>query len=118
MGHYRRSKLRGPFSFPISHLMDSPLIATRPAVQRLRASSIREVANAGMGRPGVLAFWFGEPDEVTPDFIRQAGIDALNAGETFYVQNLGLTELRETIAAYVSRLHRPLRADHIAVTSS
>jgi aspartate/methionine/tyrosine aminotransferase len=98
--------------------MDSPLIATRPAIQELRASSIREVANAGMGRPGVLAFWFGEPDEVTPDFIRQAGIDALHAGETFYVQNLGLPELREAIAAYVSRLHRPHSPDHIAVTSS
>jgi aspartate/methionine/tyrosine aminotransferase len=93
-------------------------VATRSAIQQLRASSIREVANAGMGRPGVLAFWFGEPDEVTPDFIRQAGIDALAAGETFYVQNLGLPELRAAIAAYVSRLHRPVAPDHIAVTSS
>ena len=49
----------------------------REAVRRLRASKIREVANAGMGREDVLAFWFGEPDEVTPAFIRQAGIDAL-----------------------------------------
>ena len=23
----------------------------------------------------VLAFWFGEPDEVTPEFIREAGIE-------------------------------------------
>ena len=96
-------------------------VATRSAIQSLRASSIREVANAGMGRPGVLAFWFGEPDEVTPAFIRQAGIDALHAGETFYVQNLGLPPLREALAGYVSRLHpplAPLRPDHIAVTSS
>ena len=49
--------------------------------------------------PGILAFWFGEPDEVTPDFIRQAGIDSLIAGETFYVQNLGLPELRDALAA-------------------
>ncbi len=41
----------------------------RPAVQALAASKIREVANAGIGRPGVLPFWFGEPDTVTPDFI-------------------------------------------------
>jgi aspartate/methionine/tyrosine aminotransferase len=90
----------------------------RPAVQALRASKIREVANAGMGRADVIAFWFGEPDEVTPDFIRQAGVDALNRGETFYTQNLGLPELRDTIARYASRLHCPTEADNIAVTNS
>ena len=64
-----------------------------------------------MGRDDVLAFWFGEPDEVTPAFIRQAGIDSLNAGETFYTQNLGIPELRDGIAAYASRLRRPTSAD-------
>jgi aspartate/methionine/tyrosine aminotransferase len=90
----------------------------RAGVQALRASKIREVANAAMGRPNVLAFWFGEPDEVTPEFIRQAAIDSLAAGETFYSQNLGLPELRAAIAAYVSRLHRPTPEGCIAVTSS
>ena len=42
----------------------------RQAIQNLEESKIREVANAGMGRSDVLAFWFGESDEVTPDFIR------------------------------------------------
>jgi aspartate/methionine/tyrosine aminotransferase len=90
----------------------------RAAVRALRASKIREVANAGMGRGDVLAFWFGEPDEITPDFIRQAGIDALAAGDTFYTQNLGIPELRSQIGAYVSRLHRPIDADRVAVTNS
>ena len=90
----------------------------RSAIRNLRASSIREVANAGMGKSGVLPFWFGEPDEVTPDFIRQAAVAALDAGETFYVQNLGLPELRAALAAYVSGLHRPVAADNIVVTSS
>ena len=71
-----------------------------------------------MGRDDVLAFWFGEPDEVTPEFIRQAGVDSLNAGETFYTHNLGLPELRDAIAAYVSRLHRPAVSERIAVTNS
>ena len=74
----------------------------REAVRGLRASKIREVANAGLAREDVLAFWFGEPDEVTPAFIRQAGVDALHAGETFYTHNLGIPELREAIASYVS----------------
>ena len=38
----------------------------RPAIDRLQGSLIREIANAGMGRPDLLAFWFGESDEVTP----------------------------------------------------
>ena len=43
----------------------------RPVVESLEESRIREVANAGMGLDGVLKFWFGESDEVTPDFIRE-----------------------------------------------
>lgn len=90
----------------------------RAAVQSLVASRIREVANAGMGRADVLPFWFGEPDEVTPDFIRDAAKSALDAGDTFYTHNLGLPALREALAAYSSRLHRPTDPEHIAVTSS
>lgn len=105
------------FRFPPVPAMSFPLTA-RPAVLALRNSKIREVANAGMGRSDVLPFWFGEPDEVTPQFIRQAAIDALQAGDTFYTQNLGIPELRETLAAYVSRLHRRTGMDEISVTNS
>ena len=90
----------------------------RPAVQSLVASRIREVANAGMGRSDVLPFWFGEPDEVTPDFIREAAKSALDEGDTFYTHNLGLPELRDSLAHYLSELHQPVSAEHIAVTSS
>ena len=76
--------------------MTFPLSA-RDAVRALRSSKIREVANVGMGRKDVLPFWFGEPDEVTPEFIRRAGIAALEAGDTFYTQNLGIPPLRELI---------------------
>lgn len=89
----------------------------RQAVLNLEESKIREVANAGMGRSDVLAFWFGESDEVTPDFIREAAIASLRAGETFYAHNLGLPELREAIAAYASKLHGPVEPGRIAVTS-
>jgi aspartate/methionine/tyrosine aminotransferase len=89
----------------------------RSAIQNLEESKIREVANAGMGRSDVLAFWFGESDEVTPDFIREAAIESLRQGETFYAHNLGLPELREAISAYATALHGPVAADRIAVTS-
>lgn len=93
-------------------------LAARPAVRSLVASKIREVANAGMGRSDIAAFWFGEPDEVTPEPIRRAAAASLEAGETFYTHNLGIPELRETIAAYVTRLRRQSTMDEIAVTNS
>ena len=89
----------------------------RQVILNLEESRIREVANAGMGRADVLAFWFGESDEVTPDFIRQAAIDSLNQGETFYSHNLGLLELREAISDYMSARHGPIGVDRLAVTS-
>ena len=89
----------------------------RQAVLNLEESKIREVANAGMGRDDVLPFWFGESDEVTPEFIRQAGVTSLQAGETFYSHNLGLPALREAVAGYASKLHGVIGADRIAITS-
>ena len=90
----------------------------RTAIEQLPASRIREVANAGLGRSDVLAFWFGESDEVTPLAVREAAAASLMRGETFYAHNLGLAELREGLAAYTSALHRPVAADRIAVTSA
>ena len=90
----------------------------REAVRSLGASRIREIANAGMDDPGVLAFWFGEPDLVTPEFIRDAATASLARGETFYSQNLGIPELREQIARYVTRLHGSTSDAGIAVTAS
>jgi len=89
----------------------------RLAVENLEASKIREVANAGMGRADVLAFWFGESDEVTPEPVRRAAIASIERGETFYAHNLGLPELRAAIAAYASALHGPVDVGRIAVTS-
>ena len=90
----------------------------RQAIEQLPASRIREVANAGLGRSDVLAFWFGESDEVTPAAVREAAAASLLKGETFYSHNLGLLELREGLAAYTSALHRPVGVDRIAVTSA
>ncbi len=93
----------------------------RAVVQQLEGSRIREVANAGIGRTDVLKFWFGESDEVTPEVVRQAAAQSLQAGETFYAHNLGLPELRQAIAAYTDRLHPGRGAGHwfdrVAVTS-
>ena len=80
-------------------------VSARPAVQALESSLIRVVANAGMGRADVLPFWFGESDQVTPEFIRDAAMQSLASGETFYSQNMGRPYLRQAIAEYLSGLH-------------
>ena len=93
----------------------------RKTVLNLEESMIRQVANAGMGRSDVLKFWFGESDEVTPQFIRDAATASLQRGETFYAHNLGLPELREAIAGYANGIRvqgaSKISADRIAVTA-
>ncbi|MGG1953600.1 pyridoxal phosphate-dependent aminotransferase [Ralstonia solanacearum] len=95
-----------------------PPVGARDAVRTLRASRIREIANAGFGLPDVLPFWFGESDRVTPDFIRDAAAQALARGATFYTHNLGIAPLRSALADYVSRLHGSTSMEHVAVTSA
>lgn len=98
--------------------MNASDLAARPVVHDLPASRIREVANSAMGRGDLLAFWFGEPDTVTPEPVRRAAQASLDRGETFYSHNLGLPALRETIAAYGMTLRRRGRPERVAVTSS
>jgi aspartate/methionine/tyrosine aminotransferase len=96
---------------------ETPLVA-RGAIRSLAASKIRELYNEGLGRSDILAFWVGEPDEATPEFIRRAAADSMAAGELFYTHNLGIAELRAALASYISRLHRPTAEDQIAVTTA
>jgi aspartate/methionine/tyrosine aminotransferase len=97
--------------------LETPL-AARAAVQALTASRIRELYNEGVGRKDIVAFWVGEPDEPTPEFIREAARESMAAGELFYTHNLGIPELRAALAGYTSRLHRPTGENQIAVTSA
>jgi aspartate aminotransferase len=87
--------------------------------RRFSPSLIRDLANSAFGRADVLPFWFGESDQPTPSFIREAAMASLQAGETFYSENLGRPYLRQAIASYLAELHgKPTPADRIAVTSS
>ena len=94
------------------------MLEARPAVRSLAASRIREVVNSAEGVADLLAFWVGEPDEPTPEFIRKAGMDSIAAGETFYTYNLGIPSLRGALAAYLSRIHNKIEPDQVAVMSA
>jgi aspartate aminotransferase len=97
--------------------MPAPL--ARPRVQALAESKVREVANASFEQPGVLRFWFGESDRATPGYIRDAAVEALSSGRTFYTHNQGRPQLRTALAAYLQGLHgRPIAPDRVSVTSS
>ncbi|MGH6965923.1 MAG: pyridoxal phosphate-dependent aminotransferase [Phenylobacterium sp.] len=91
----------------------------RPEVLALRTSEIRTVANAGMARGDILPFWFGESDQPTPAFIREAAAQALLDGKTFYTHNLGRPDLRAALSDYLTRLHGvPIGSDRLAVTNA
>jgi aspartate/methionine/tyrosine aminotransferase len=90
----------------------------RPTVLGIEASRIREVYDYGQQFADVIPLWFGEPDAVTPEFIRDAAKRSLDGGETFYSSNFGIPALREAIAGYLSGFRRLVRADEVAVTLS
>ncbi|HEX9207560.1 MAG TPA: pyridoxal phosphate-dependent aminotransferase [Steroidobacteraceae bacterium] len=97
----------------------SPVEGARARIRALEASRVREVANAGFGVEGILRFWFGESDQPTPAYIRDAAIAALDSGRTFYTHNQGIAPLRSALATYLGRLHgRGFDAAEISVTSS
>jgi aspartate/methionine/tyrosine aminotransferase len=59
----------------------------------------------------------GEPDFDTPQHIRQAAVRALDEGFTHYGPSAGLPEVREAIAAYISKDRRlPVTPDQVVVT--
>ncbi len=91
----------------------------RPAIAAWPGSRIREVAETGRDRAGLIALWFGESDRPTPAFIRDAAARALTAGHTLYAPNSGIPELRRAIAGYATRLRsHPIDVERVTVTAS
>lgn len=74
-------------------------------VDDLAPSGIREFFDLVMGMDDVISLGVGEPDFDTPDHIRRAMIDAIEAGHTSYTSNQGMPELRETIADFLNEKH-------------
>lgn len=72
-------------------------------VTEMKPSGIRKFFDILQGREDVVGLTVGQPDFVTPWHIREAGIDSLKDGKTYYTSNAGLTELRVEIAKYLER---------------
>ena len=89
------------------------------SVAKLAESQIRQIMELGQGMADVIPLWFGEGDEATPEFIKQAAMRALAEDKTFYVPNSGVPELRQAIAEYMSALYGcPVAAERITATTS
>jgi aspartate/methionine/tyrosine aminotransferase len=75
----------------------------RPVIRDLEPSGITKVTALGLGAPDVLPLWFGETDIVTPPFIRDAAVRALEDGKTFYTNARGILPLREALRDFHKR---------------
>ncbi len=70
-------------------------------VAGLQPSGIRRFFDIVATMPDVISLGIGEPDFVTPEPILQAGIRALQAGDTHYTSNAGRIELRQALTEHL-----------------
>lgn len=72
-------------------------------VRKVKPSGIRKFFDIINTMPEVISLGVGEPDYITPEHIRQAGMRSIEQGHTQYTSNYGTLELREEIAAMLKR---------------
>lgn len=86
-------------------------------VTSLKPSGIRKFFDIASEMKGVISLGVGEPDFNTPWAIRQAGIQSLEEGKTWYTSNAGLMELRSEICRFVKRRYdASYKTDEVLVT--
>jgi aspartate aminotransferase len=76
--------------------------ALEPSATLAMAGKAKELKAAGKT---VYDFSVGEPDFITPEHIRQAATEAMNAGHTHYTAVAGIAELRAAIARRYQERH-------------
>jgi aspartate aminotransferase len=76
------------------------LSRVKPSATIAATQKARDLKNAGRD---IISLSVGEPDFDTPDNIKQAGIAAIQRGETKYTPVLGIQPLREAIARKFKR---------------
>jgi aminotransferase len=74
-------------------------------VSALKPSGIRKFFDIAATMDDVISLGIGEPDFTTPRPIIDAGIRALERGETHYTSNSGIMELRQGIAEHLEKLY-------------
>ncbi len=69
----------------------------------LKPSGIRKFFDMLSEMKDVISLTVGQPDFETPWHIREAGIESLEKGMTYYTSNSGTIELRQAISDYLDR---------------
>jgi aspartate/methionine/tyrosine aminotransferase len=75
----------------------------RPTIAALAPTGISRVTALGLGNPDIIPLWLGETDLITPKFIRDAAVGALEDGRTFYANARGIVPLRQAICDFHKR---------------
>lgn len=83
-------------------MIDYSKVLSEKAVA-IKPSGIRKFFDILEEMDNVISLTVGQPDFVTPWHIRDAGIQALEQGKTYYTSNSGTIELRNEISAYMDR---------------
>ena len=73
------------------------------SIMEMPSSGIRKFFDILDSMTDVTALTVGQPDFVTPWKIREAGIESLETGKTYYTSNAGTMELRQEISRYMNR---------------
>ena len=69
----------------------------------MKPSGIRKFFDMLSGMQDVVALTVGQPDFITPWHIREAAIESIEQGKTYYTSNAGTPELRQEISKYMKR---------------
>ena len=72
-------------------------------VTEIKPSGIRKFFDLLENMNDVVALTVGQPDFVTPWHIREAAIESLEKGKTYYTSNAGTLEMRKEISNYLMR---------------
>lgn len=72
-------------------------------ILQIKPSGIREFFDIVSTMPDALSLGVGEPDFVTPWYIRDAAIKSVQKGYTAYTSNRGLKQLCEEISLYLDK---------------
>ena len=77
-------------------------------IKAIPPSGIRKFFDLASQMEDIISLGVGEPDFSTPWHIREAGIYALENGNTTYTSNWGILELREAISEHIFKLYKIL----------
>ncbi len=85
-----------------SDMIDYSTVLSR-TVTDIKPSGIRKFFDILDEMKDVISLTVGQPDFDTPWHVREAGIDSLKKGKTYYTSNSGLLEFRREVNNYLER---------------